>query len=288
MKKLLPALLTLFFLAGCQGPFSDVRIQELEAMPTVERLTVLEGLSVEHRSHPEYRRLWSTAVWEETDGLSQSERIQEMKSRLRADPENPMLSKLLGDAFFDFYQGEGGRTYLDSALFAYENAALKAPDYLPAVGSVGSLYDEKEDLDQAIFWYEKVLEIDPGHVPTLCNLGASYYNRGESNRAMDMYRRALEIDPESLDAHYNLGVAFAEAQIYREAVREWEIVVSLDPESPVALQAADNAALLKGVLEETVYRAGRKVRKSSMSGREKEVQAKAKAEAQIKDSLDKK
>ena len=102
MKKFLPAILTLFFLAGCQGPFTDARIRELEALPTAERMTILEDLSVEHRSHPEYRRLWSTAVWVETDDLSQPERILEMKSRLRADPENPMLSKLLGDAFFDF------------------------------------------------------------------------------------------------------------------------------------------------------------------------------------------
>ena len=268
MKKLLPVLLLLGLLAGCQGTFSESRIQELEAMQPDERLAALEGISLEQRSHPEYRRLWSSAVWDQCEGLSQRERIVAMRDRLREDPENVMLSKLLGDAYFDFAQGDGGRAYLDSALFAYENAALKAPDYLPAVGSVGSLYDEKENLDQAIYWYGRVLEIDPDHVPTLCNLGASHYNRGESNQAMDMYRRALELDPQSQDAHYNLGVAFAEAQIYREAIREWETVVSIDPDTPVAVQAAGNAALLRDVLEETVYRGGRKVRRSSTKGRQ--------------------
>lgn len=212
-------------------------------------------------SRDDLRQIWSEGIWEQERGLGFLEKIEAMKLRLRQDPDNALLSKLLGDAFFDYAREEGGQSYLDSALYAYENAALKMGDYLPAVGSVGRLYDEREDYDQAVYWYERALELAPLHVPTLCNAGGAEYNRGNVNAAMDYYRRALAADPRNQDAHYNLGVAFAESRMYGEAVVEWEVVVSIDPGTPVAEQAATNAKLLRDVLQETVYRDGKKIRR---------------------------
>jgi tetratricopeptide (TPR) repeat protein len=105
-------------------------------------------------------------------------------------------------------------------------------------------------------------------VPTLCNLGASHYNRGEYARAIDFYRQALALDPQSQDAHYNLGVAFAEATIYREAILEWRAVMAIDSTTAVAKQAAKNADLLQEVLDETVYKGGKKSRRVNLMGNE--------------------
>ncbi len=259
-------LLLLLSLSGCGGTLSQAKLDALEQLPVEERIQRLEDLQAKR---PTDQRLWSLlgrAVWETYDGLGSTEKVERLKADLRVEPENAILSKLLGDAFYDLAQGDEGTGYLDSALFAYENAALKAPEYLGAAGSVGALYDEKEDFDQAIYWYQRALDVDPEHVTTICNLGASLYNKGEYSTAMDYYRKALAIDPESQDAHYNLGVAFAEASIYREAILEWEVVFAIDSSTAVGKQAKMNADLLRDVLEETLYRGGKKSRRINMRG----------------------
>ena len=272
-RNLLPLALRLlalavFALTGCQSQLTQSDFDALEALPREERVLRLEQALAEYPADARLPGLLAKARYEGFAELPSMERIETIKAALRADPESAIISKMLGDAYYDHAQGEGGASYTDSALFAYENAALKLPSFLAAVGSVGALYDEKEDFEQAIAWYEQALAISPEHVPTLCNLGAGHYNRGEYAVAVDFYRQALALDPRSQDAHYNLGVAFAEATIYREAILEWQTVVAIDSSTAVAKQAAKNATLLQEVLDETIYKGGRKSRRISLGGDE--------------------
>jgi tetratricopeptide (TPR) repeat protein len=260
--------LAAFALAGCQGSLSQADLDALEALPVAERQPRLEQLFAADSTEPRLPGLLARARYEGFAELPPLERIESIKAVLRSEPESAIVSKMLGDAYYDHARGEGGVSYLDSALFAYENAALKLPTFLSAVGSVGALYDEKEDYEQAIVWYEKALALAPDHVPTLCNLGASHYNRGGYAQAIDFYRQALALDPQSQDAHYNLGVAFAEATIYREAILEWRAVMAIDSTTAVAKQAAKNADLLQEVLDETVYKGGKKSRRVNLLGDE--------------------
>ncbi len=267
MLRLLASAMILLWIGACGGSLSQSDLDAIGKLPLDQRSQRLETLMAEHPENSQLPGLLARARWEALEDHAPEERILIVKQQLREDPEDAVTSKVLGDAFYDYALGNGGITYLDSALFAYENAALKAPHFLSAVGSVGALYDEKEDFEQAIFWYDRALVIDPEHVPTLCNLGASYYNKGEYQSAIELYRQALAIDPDSQDAHYNLGVAFAEATIYREAITEWEAAVAIDPETSVGQQARKNAELLQEVLDETVYKGGRKSRRlDSQSG----------------------
>ncbi len=273
LRNLLPSAvgvlaLAVFALAGCQSELAQSDLDAFEALPRAERVLRLEQELAKHPADPRLPGLLAKARYEDYAELPPLERIEAIKAALRADPESAIISKMLGDAYYDHAGGEGGASYTDSALFAYENAALKQPSFLAAVGSVGALYDEKEDFEQAIAWYEKALALSPEHVPTLCNLGAGHYNRGEYAVAVDFYRRALALDPQSQDAHYNLGVAFAEATIYREAIVEWRTVVAIDSTTAVAKQAAKNATLLQEVLDETVYKGGRKSRRINLGGDE--------------------
>ncbi len=268
MKRIAILLILILPLVAMALDVPQSRLDKLADKPAKQRLASIEKLMKRYSGDERLETLWSEALWESMADIDELERIEIVKTKLRKDPDNGLLSKLLGDAYFDYSHGKGGATYMDSALFAYENAALKMPDHLPAIGSVGALYDEKEDYEQAVFWYQRALDVKPDHVATLVNLGGSLYNKGDSNGAIDAYRRALEIDPMSQDAHYNLGVAFAEAQIYREAVVEWDLVVEIDPSTAVAKQAASNSELLKEVLNETVYKGGRKIRKLGSVGEE--------------------
>jgi tetratricopeptide (TPR) repeat protein len=255
------SLLLALALGACNRGVSQADLVALEALPQAERVAKLEALWVRYPDDVNLPDLLAKARWEDYADMEGTARIEAVKAELREDPENSVTSKLLGDAYYDYSRSGGGVNYLDSALFAYENAALKDPNFLGAVGSVGSLYDEKEDFGSAIEWYQKALELDPDHVPTLCNIGASHYNQGDYAVAMDYYRQALALDPDSQDAHYNMGVAFAEATIYREAIHEWNQVVAADSTTAVAKQAAKNAELLQDVLDETVYKNGRKSRR---------------------------
>jgi tetratricopeptide (TPR) repeat protein len=260
MRILMPVLL-LLGMAACSGTVPQATLDALAQRPAAERIPELEAMASAHPGDQRLTLMLGRAMWESYENLDSRARVESIKADLRADPENAILSKLLGDAFSDLAKSEDGKVYQDSALFAYENAALKEPLYLAAVGSVGALYDEMEDFDQAVLWYEKALAIEPGHVPTLCNLGASFYNKGDYPKAVDCYREALVIDPLSQDARYNLGVAFAEASIYGEAVAEWDRVVAIDSTTAVAKQAKTNADLLRDIVKDTVYKSGRKSRR---------------------------
>ncbi len=261
MFRLMASAMILLWIGACGGSLSQADLDAVEELPLEQRAQKLESLIQKHPENSMLPGLLARARWEALADYEAEDRILLVKQQLREDPENAVTSKVLGDAFYDHAMGGGGISYLDSAIFAYENAALKAPHFLSAVGSVGALYDEKEDFEQAIFWYDRALAIEPEHVPTLCNLGASYYNKGDYDQAMSLYRKALGVDPDSQDAHYNLGVAFAEATIYKEAITEWQKVVDIDPDSAVGKQAKKNADLLQEVLDETVYKGGRKSRR---------------------------
>jgi tetratricopeptide (TPR) repeat protein len=266
IKRLVLLGITILLLAGCGGNLPQEKLDALADIDPQERIPRLEQLIVKHPDDYRLTTLLAKAHWEAAAGRASEEKIEIFKGKLRAEPEQAVFSKLLGDAFYDYSQGDGGVDYVDSALFAYENAALKDPRFLSAVGMVGALYDEKQDFDQAIFWYERALEIEPDHVKTLCNMGASHYNKGEYPRAIDCYRQALAIDPLSQDAHYNLGVAFAEASMYKEAIVEWDVVAEIAPSTPVAMQAKTNANMLRDVLKETLYKGGRKSRHINLEG----------------------
>ncbi len=261
MLRILATAFILLWIGACGGSLSQADLDAIGELPLDQQTARLESLIEKHPENCDLPGMLARARWEALGEYSHEDRILLVKETLRANPEDAVTSKLLGDAFYEYAMGDGGMGYLDSALFAYENAALKAPHFLSAVGSVGGLYDEKEDFEQAIYWYERALAVSPEHVPTLCNLGASHYNKGDQPQAMDYYRQALSIDPDSQDAHYNLGVAFAEATIYREAIREWEAVVAVDSTTAVAKQARKNADLLQEVLDETIYKGGRKSRR---------------------------
>lgn len=262
------ALVLVSGLAACNRAVSQAELDALEAMPQPERVAKLEALWAKYPDDIHLPDLLAKARWEDYADMDGTARIEAVKADLRADAEDPVTSKLLGDAYYDYARSGGGVNYLDSALFAYENAALKDPNFLSAVGSVGSLYDEKEDFGSAIQWYEKALELEPDHVPTLCNIGASHYNKGDYAVAIDYYRQALALDPDSQDAHYNLGVAFAEATIYREAIAEWGKVIAADSTTAIAKQAIKNSGLLQDVLDETVYKNGRKSRRLNLKNTE--------------------
>ncbi|MCP4548258.1 MAG: tetratricopeptide repeat protein [bacterium] len=263
-KRVVLIILLMSLASGCGGNLSQQKLDDLEKLPYTERVAELEALQEKHPLDHRLPALLARTIWETFDNPDPFQKAEVIKQALRENPEDAIVSKLLGDAFYDLSLGSGGPTYLDSALFAYENAALKNSNYLGAIGSAGSIYDEQSDYDQAIYWYNRALEIDPEHVPTLCNIGASHYNNGDYEISLDFYRKALVLDPDSQDAHYNLGVAFAEAQIYQEAVREWETVARIDSTSAVGIQAKENAALLRDVIAETIYKRGRKVRTPSV------------------------
>ncbi len=69
---------------------------------------------------------------------------------------------------------------------------LESPDILY---NLGFICEELRKPDAAIKYYARALKLAPDDVPTMNNLGSLYYKKGDFSKAMDLYNQAMKVNP---------------------------------------------------------------------------------------------
>ena len=108
---------------------------------------------------------------------------------------------------------------LDDAYAWAREAVQRNPRFLPALNTLGVVYQRRGALSRAALVFAQVLEQDPGHRAALANLAASYARMGRVEESRQLERRLAQLEPEPPLHHFNLGIAAMKRQDF-EAARE--------------------------------------------------------------------
>lgn len=90
-------------------------------------------------------------------------RIDELRSAVDKDPENPTLLTALGNAWYD-------REDWDRAIAAYEKARRKAPEDAHLLSDLGAAYRNRGKFRRAVALFERARKNDKEHWQSLLNL----------------------------------------------------------------------------------------------------------------------
>ena len=140
---------------------------------------------------------------------------------------------------------------VDKAISTYQRILDRAPNYLPAIRTLGKLYvkadkweelirinemesqmvnDQKQvisllhrsgeiyeeklnDKDKAIETYKQVLTLSPAYLPALQNLGRLYFIKGLWDELIEMYRQEMEI---SSNESQKISLLYKIGELYEE------------------------------------------------------------------------
>ncbi len=166
---------------------------------------------------------------------------------------------------------------VDKAIETYQRLLEVAPNYLPAIRTLGKLYvqsekwpellqvneaeaqlinDQKQvvsllhrngeiceeklgDKDRAIETYQKVLALAPSYLPALQNLGRLYFLKGRWDDLIDMYRQEIEV---TLDEEQQINLLYKIGQLYEEKLIQEDKAVNVYREI-LRIQPGNTASL---------------------------------------------
>jgi protein O-GlcNAc transferase len=166
---------------------------------------------------------------------------------------------------------------LDAAVFEYERAITRAPDYVQAIDSLGIALAGLGRYRDALRRFQDVIRLkpdspsgynntaavlfllhdpagaseqlrlalqrDPGNLVILCSLSGTLVDLGNSGEALAFARRAVELHPDSVEAQLALGTALAAAGDYAAAAAVERAAIAVDPDHSRAHANLGNALL---------------------------------------------
>ncbi len=169
------------------------------------------------------------------------QRIEELRTKVAADPLNSQLHYELANALHD-------ADLRDEALVEYDRALGENPKFVEAIVNKGAVLNELGRISEAIAAFNSALALKPNDPRALCNLGNSFYALKDYDIAFKNYRLAVQADSTFGEGYYYIGIAFADAGMYREAVREWETILRVAPGSEAAKTAKENIDALRSFM----------------------------------------
>lgn len=109
----------------------------------------------------------------------------------------------------------------------FEKSAALDPSMAEADEALGEIEAQMGHFDQAIGAFRKALDLRPDYVEAMISLATAYQNRGDTSEAKEVLQRAAQASPNNPRCHLLLSrLYFAEKQ-YRESAAERQIFLKL-------------------------------------------------------------
>jgi tetratricopeptide (TPR) repeat protein len=153
-----------------------------------------------------------------------TEALEEFKTAVRLNPDNPLSRYNLGTA----YDSVG---LTDAAIEQFLAAIKLKEDYADAHDNLGLSYGKKGLFDKAIEEFKLALRLTPDYASTHSNLALAYRLKGSLGEAVAEYQIALKLQPGNADAHNNLGVVYWQMHQPDKAIEEVRAAVRLAPDN---------------------------------------------------------
>ena len=196
-------LLSLFGCASNESRFYDSAMNDRNRAPASLQLPVNYDQAIpvidSLNNQAEADFLFLKADLQSLQGNS-VESIENLKSALVYDPQNPTLMQRLSVEYFR-------RSQIRDSLYWAERAKVIAPDRRDLNMLLGGLYSSTKSYDKAVFIYEGILKQDPQNHEVMLYLGAIYSEQKNYKKAVSQFLKVAN-EKESTSrhlAHYYLA-----------------------------------------------------------------------------------
>lgn len=137
----------------------------------------------------------------------------------------------------------------DEAALNLQRALDLAPDFHPALNSMGILLRQQGKPDEAAAFFEQAIEAKYDYADAHNNLGLSWQDRGKSEDAADCFHLAIHYNPNLIEAYFNLGLALQSLERYQEAAAIYCRLLEVRPDDADAHLNLGNALKFQGDLD---------------------------------------
>ncbi|MEP7168075.1 MAG: tetratricopeptide repeat protein [Bacteroidota bacterium] len=141
-----------------------------------------------------------------------------------ADPKNPEVYILIGDAYTEQNDGSVAAENYNKALELNKNSAK-------AVVKKGILYKRSTNLEGAQAEFENAIKIDPMFAPAHRELGELYFRLKKLEEAKAEYKKYLDLSKNTSNARLRYAYFLYKSQDYNGALNEINQLKKLDPEN---------------------------------------------------------
>ncbi|MFQ5605536.1 MAG: tetratricopeptide repeat protein [bacterium] len=149
--------------------------------------------------------------------------MEKLKELVLLHPQNAMVHKLLGNAYF--HMG-----LLDWAIDSYRQAIAISKNYLDARYDLGVALYHRARITEAISEFQDVLKIDPEYHSAHYRIGLCYHHAGQLNAAIHHLLESTVVTPDYVMAFYHLGVIYYKQREMEKARQAFERVLEEDPQ----------------------------------------------------------
>ncbi|EHO43334.1 Tetratricopeptide TPR_1 repeat-containing protein [Caldithrix abyssi DSM 13497] len=125
--------------------------------------------------------------------MEKMRQIQELKDRLKQEPENGQLMVHLANSYFDIGRFDLAKIYYKKAI----EHQVKTPEVFI---DIGVSYFNLAKLDSALMYVDEALKLEPDHRLGLYNKGVIEYNLNKFQNAIITWEKLIKVYPESKEA----------------------------------------------------------------------------------------
>src|SRR6266850_2091788 len=127
------------------------------------------------------------------------------------------------------------RGEMDAAVRRYEAALHEAPDFYPAINSLGIRHLQKGEVKAAEAEFRRVIELNQNGAHAYFNLGNVLYMTQRNEEAKQALDAGLRLAPTSAMGHYLNGSVLVRLGDLKSAEEQLKTARKLDPKMPQAL-----------------------------------------------------
>jgi len=127
-------------------------------------------------------------------------------------PEEPRLLFSIANTYLT-----DGRE-IEKAEAYYLEALQYAPDFLPALSNLGSLYSRLGRFEEAAEYARRTMRIDAGSAAPWLVLGLYYVRKGEIETGLDYFRAGYSRGDDKIRCGFNIGCALTDLGRFTEAL----------------------------------------------------------------------
>jgi len=122
-----------------------------------------------------------------------------------------------------------GRRDIARAVTLLEQAVSQAPQFVEALNTLGTIYNQKKDYPKAEEYFREALRKDPAAYAPLVNLGGVLLAQGNLSEALTLNQDAVQTHPDDALARCQLGWVYLEMRDYDKALPHFQEAKRLDP-----------------------------------------------------------
>jgi tetratricopeptide (TPR) repeat protein len=135
---------------------------------------------------------------------------------------------------------------LKEAADQYRILLDQNPNYIEALGNLGTVLSRLGQYEESVEVYERALKLAPDLTPILLNLGIAHHRAGQFEKAAEAFERVLSKQPDAIQARQLLGISLVEVGRDLEAVAHLEQSLAASPDDPAVLYSLGLAYLRLG------------------------------------------